>query len=390
MTETVVSQKTHKLRSQHSRFSRKWWNQQFFLWHRYMGLIAGIFMIIVGLTGAVMVFRTEISHLANYALTHVQPQGEQVSIASMYETIKTNYSDYKIDYLEEMPGGSYDFWLSKDEETTSVFVNPYTGNILGTWNHDDIWLSKVVELHYSLLGGTVGTYVMGVMAVLLFLLCVTGIVLWPGWRKLVNGFKIKWQGHPQRVNFDIHKVAGIVTAIFIGLAAFTGAWWNLDEGLHLTDALYAVTGTPTSWQEDPVSKVVAGQPPLAPMAVYDQMIAEAQAMLPKAKLTSFGLPTDETGTYSVWLKLPFEGNYYGDNIIYFDQYSGKLVRADITGQKPLVRYLLDSFSAVHYGTFWGLPTRILYVLVNLALVVLVITGFALWNFKRVAAQKIKP
>jgi uncharacterized iron-regulated membrane protein len=320
-------------------------------------------------------------------MTHVAPQGEQVSVASMYKTVKAAYPEYKIEYLEEMPGGSYDFWLTKDDKTTSVFINPYTGAVLGTWMHDDSIMRKVIDLHYALLAGDVGSYVMGVVAVLLFLLCVTGVILWPGWKKLVNGFKIKWNGHRQRVNFDIHKVAGIVTAIFIGMAAFTGAWWNLSDVFHFDDALYTITATPNTWKEDPVSKPISGQAALEPMAVYDRMIDQAKQLLPAAKLTSFGVPTDETGAFSVWLKLPWEGDYYGNNIIYFDQYSGDLLRADIHSQKPWVKYLLDSFSAVHYGTFWGLPTRILYVFVNIALVVLVVTGFVLWWGKTYGRRK---
>ncbi|WP_322505644.1 hypothetical protein [Chroococcidiopsis cubana] len=34
------------------------------------------------------------------------------------------------------------------------------------------------------------------------------------------GFKIKWNAHPKRVSFDIHKVAGIVTAIFLFLTFY--------------------------------------------------------------------------------------------------------------------------------------------------------------------------
>ncbi|MEH2367214.1 PepSY-associated TM helix domain-containing protein [Nostoc sp.] len=34
---------------------------------------------------------------------------------------------------------------------------------------------------------------------------------------------------------------------------------------------------------------------------------------------------------------------------------------------------------MHYGTFGGLPTRILYVFVGLAPLILFITGFVMWK-----------
>jgi len=36
----------------------------------------------------------------------------------------------------------------------------------------------------------------------------------------------------------------------------------------------------------------------------------------------------------------------------------------------------------HYGTFGGLPTRILYVFVGLSPLILFITGFVMWWFRR--------
>ncbi|MEH2387995.1 MAG: PepSY-associated TM helix domain-containing protein [Nostoc sp.] len=42
---------------------------------------------------------------------------------------------------------------------------------------------------------------------------------------------------------------------------------------------------------------------------------------------------------------------------------------------------LDAFAPMHYGTFGGLPTRILYVFVGLGLSTLSITGFIMWWYR---------
>ncbi|MHC5819834.1 MAG: PepSY domain-containing protein, partial [Nostoc sp.] len=41
--------------------------------------------------------------------------------------------------------------------------------------------------------------------------------------------------------------------------------------------------------------------------------------------------------------------------------------------------VLNSFAPLHYGTFGGLPTRILYVFVGLAPLILFITGLVMWR-----------
>ncbi|MEH2309963.1 MAG: PepSY-associated TM helix domain-containing protein [Nostoc sp.] len=42
---------------------------------------------------------------------------------------------------------------------------------------------------------------------------------------------------------------------------------------------------------------------------------------------------------------------------------------------------MNSFVPLHYGTFWGLPSRIFYVFVGLAPLVLFITGFVMWRYR---------
>ncbi|WP_052290062.1 TonB-dependent receptor plug domain-containing protein [Scytonema millei] len=43
--------------------------------------------------------------------------------------------------------------------------------------------------------------------------------------------------------------------------------------------------------------------------------------------------------------------------------------------------VLGSFTPLHYGTFWGLPSRILYVFVGLAPLILFVTGFVMWRYR---------
>ena len=51
--------------------------------------------------------------------------------------------------------------------------------------------------------------------------------------------------------------------------------------------------------------------------------------------------------------------------------------------KPLLGdRILNSFNPLHYGTFGGLPTRILYVFVGLVPLILFITGFVMWQYRK--------
>ncbi|MEH2153526.1 PepSY-associated TM helix domain-containing protein [Nostoc sp.] len=143
-------------------------------------------------------------------------------------------------YLPDTSSSPYVGQLSStDEQRIEVFVNPYTGKIIGERISDNTLISILLKLHYSLMAGETGTMFVGIAAFLMCILTITGLVVWPGWRKLITGFKIKFNAHPKRVNFDIHKVVGIVSVVFLFFTGFTGFCWNFYD---LTEPIiYAVT-----------------------------------------------------------------------------------------------------------------------------------------------------
>jgi uncharacterized iron-regulated membrane protein len=65
-----------------------------------------------------------------------------------------------------------------------------------------------------------------------------------------------------------------------------------------------------------------------------------------------------------------------------DQYSGKVLDMQDSRVAKLGDRILNSFTPLHYGTFGGVSTRILYIFVGLAPTVLLVTGFVMWRYRR--------
>ena len=347
--------------------------------HQYIGLVVGLLLIIVGLTGSLLVFQHEIDRfLVQRQFGLVIPQQQRVSIESVLNTVKAAYSDrpdLKLNSIDTHPENNiYKVrFFASDDKRTEVFVNSYTGKILGDRIWDNSLIGVTFKLHFALLVGRTGEIIVGVAALLLLILSITGIILWSGWRKLISGFKIRWRSHPKRVNLDIHKVAGIVTAIFLAFTAFTGFCWNFSEVAE--PAIYAITLTPNAAK--PVSVPIAGKSPLG----ITQIIQTADAALPGAETTFINLGKKPENAIAVYKKRPQELNDYGDSVVYLDRYSGKILKLQDGLNLSLGDKVLNSFSPLHYGTFWGLPTRILYIFVGLAPLILGITGYALWWYR---------
>lgn len=348
--------------------------------HRYIGLAVGLLLIIVGLTGSLLVFSDEIDHfLLRRQIGHIIPSGQRVSIESVLDKVKAAYSDQpdiKATFTSTIPepDAPYQIFLSSPNgNRTEVNVNPYTGAIMGSRNSDRTFRTLAIKLHYQLLAGETGRQILGVVALLLFILSITGIILWPGWRRLISGFKIKLNAHPKRANFDIHKVAGIIAAVFLGLTGFTGFCWNFYD--FTKPVIFAVTFTPNL--PNPVSNPIRGSSALR----LTQLLQKSDVALPDATTTYIVLPTKPEDALRVGKKLPQESWKYGYSQVYLDQYTGEIIQLKNTLKQSLGDKILDLFIPLHYGTFGGLPTRILYVFVGLAPLILFITGFVMWRYR---------
>ena len=68
--------------------------------------------------------------------------------------------------------------------------------------------------------------------------------------------------------------------------------------------------------------------------------------------------------------------------IYIDRYSGEVLYLKDARKASLGDRIFNWFQPLHYGTFGGLLTRILYVFVGLAPVVLLSTGFVMWKHRQ--------
>ncbi|WP_375513538.1 PepSY-associated TM helix domain-containing protein [uncultured Nostoc sp.] len=359
--------------------NRKKLRDTVFYLHQYIGLFVGLVLVIVGLTGSLLVFEQDFDHfMISQQYGYIIPQQVQLSPESVVNTIEAKYpaqGDFHLFriYLPDTPSSPYVGQLSStDVERTEVFINPYTGKIIGERISDKTLIGVILNLHYSLMAGETGTMFVGIAAFLMCILTITGLVLWPGWRKLIAGFKIKLDAHPKRVNFDIHKVAGIIAVIFLFFTSFTGFCWSFSFPEPI---IYAVTFTPKP--SEPVSKPIPSKSTLA----LTEQLKIADAALPGAVTKSIYFPSKPEDALQIRMKLPQENVKYGNSNVYLDQYTGEVLRVDNALKMRLGDRILNSFVPLHYGTFGGLPTRILYIFVGLAPLVLFVTSLVMWWYR---------
>jgi uncharacterized iron-regulated membrane protein len=171
------------------------------------------------------------------------------------------------------------------------------------------------------------------------------------------------------------KVAGIISVVFLAMIAFTGFCWNFST--QTEPLIYAATFSPQP--VEPVSQVIPGKATMN----LGTILQRAETALPGGQITHIGLPTEETGVFHIGKKMPGETDRWGASSVDFDRYTGKVLKTvDATKSLSLGETVLNSFTPIHYGTFGGLPTRILYVFVGLSPTILFITGLIMYSLRR--------
>jgi uncharacterized iron-regulated membrane protein len=353
--------------------------------HRYFGLCMGLIMILIGVTGSLLVFHVEVEDwltIQRYGIT--MPQGQLLTLDRIVEVAKTTYPSWTFEEIVFPKDEHYPMILgftAPDADPNlyehgfhQVFINPYTGKIMGELATRYTFYRFILNLHYRLFlpGEWLGRVTTGIAALLLLAIAVTGTILWPGWRKLSTGFKIKWNSHIKRRNFDLHKVIGIFAAVFLALTGITGAYLSFYYQIEPVIGMLAASPPAVNSQIAALPAQLSGQQFLP----LETLLQIAQSALPTMKPQELYITQDE----------PLEVYGNAEELIRLNPYTGEIL--SVTDGTQSTEYSVSDrihdllIAPFHFGTFGGLPTRILYVLIGLAPLFLFITGFLMWRYRR--------
>ena len=144
--------------------------------HSVVGLVAGLGLIVIGLSGSVLVFRQEIDSLMmpeRVLAANVSPQ--RLDLDVLVARLKQQLDSYEpIGWRpSRSPGKNDQVFVAPDAggEQKVLWIDPVTGTIHGTPVTPSQTLTGwLLELHYTLFGGQVGVLIAGVFAALLCLL----------------------------------------------------------------------------------------------------------------------------------------------------------------------------------------------------------------------------
>jgi uncharacterized iron-regulated membrane protein len=364
--------------------------------HLWLGILLAAYSVVIGLSGALLVFHEEIEDAYYANQLHITPQPRQTSFDAILASVRALHPDGVPVGMRDI--GQQDHALEvvlrsrKDPTTTNlryVAVDPNTGRILLDRLRYDGPLGWAYHLHFYLLLNHIGLTISGWMALGLLLLCLSGIVLWwPGLARWASALTLHRRSSVRRFLWELHSVTGFWAGIALAAVAFTGVYFAFP--LPIAGAIVKLTGD--NLRE--ASAFVLAPPakpskPGAPVLSVDRAIAILnEQMAPAPPLQYLQLPTTPRDTYSGISDYPTLAPYTDDRRVSVDPHSGAVLRITNTHDAPVAVRIVQYFHAIHFGTFAGTrgligyAVRALWVLLGITPALLAVTGLLMyWNRK---------
>lgn len=344
--------------------------------HLYLGLLSALFLVVLGLTGSIIAFESDIDHWVHPRFWYVSAGGQSLPEGDLVAAVERKFTPARVAGIQVSlhPGIAQMMQLS---DGSSVTVNPYTAAILGRWTGPtrvNRWLGYIHQIHLRLAfdgrapWARAGKTAVDYAGLGLFLLVPTGLFLWLRTRITSVRLRASWF----RILFDTHQVIGIYAGLFLWISAFTGILIGFQWG---EKAIYGMThSSRPAFSRPRPSTPVSGAAPVG----IDRAIEVARQAIPGAAVDTLVLPLRPAAAYQVILRVPEETSGSAHSSVTVDQFSGKPLEVhNFLTDSQGYRWIRFNRS-IHTGDIGGVLGHIVMSLSSLLLVAMVITGLVIW------------
>lgn len=361
--------------------------------HRWLGVGLGLWFALVGLTGALLVWRDDVDALLNPAWFHARSTGPTLDADQVAELARLRHALGRAERIRPPaePGAVYRLQLRAAPGRVEVgrleaFIEPASGDLLGVRSLERLSLAPahamrvLYEFHRNILLGEPGSNFVGIAGFLLMGSAITGAVLaWPRqWRRLARWralFAVSWRANVTRVLFDLHRAGGVLIALVLLLTTATGAT------LVYLNYVRDVVGRVSRVEPIPVLPFRPGKEDEEPLTLA-QLSARVMAAFPGQRIAEIRL--SDRGLTGVLFQLRGTADVHalGDTIAWLHPVSGEVLaeRSDRTRSagETFMHWLLP----LHVGSALGTPGLVLMCAAGIAPLLLVGSGMWVWWRKR--------
>ncbi|SNR77683.1 Uncharacterized iron-regulated membrane protein [Lutibacter flavus] len=359
--------------------------------HLWLGLSSGLIVFIVALTGCIYVFSQEFTNTFRKSEMYIEPQEKAIPISKLWESTQSQIdTTYQLSWVNiyNNPKKSWIFYAYQGNENAttyfesidyykSIYVNPYTGEILKIYNEELDFFNIVKMLHWSLLLKTeYGQPIVGYSTIIFVLMLISGFILW--WPKNKNSrklrFSFQWKKTTKwkRKNYDFHNIFGFYIGSVAIIISLTGLVWAFTWFQAIVYVVGSGTTTPPDFSKA-TSTFIDSPKEIALDLALDKTVKK----YPNSNGFRLTPAQDSTDIINIYIQ-QYDGLYYVNHSLQFDQYSGELLKERNHKNKNFGEKLINANYDVHVGAILGIPGKIIAFFASLICATLPLTGFLIW------------
>ncbi|MDH4981230.1 PepSY-associated TM helix domain-containing protein [Hyphomicrobium sp. D-2] len=381
MTSPKTSSPTHKRPLLPPKFV-----QAMLAGHSALGLAFAALIYIVCLTGTIAVFMFE---LQRWEQPDIAPIPHSVSAEVVANALQAGQRQALAD------NAAHDLFIMGPNPHSgyarlAVGYRDHETDVRGDWiaNADgDLvaraqapWTTFVTVLHGSLhLPHTWGAFLVGLTGVALLSSLVSGLLSHP--RMFKDAFHLRWGGSRRLQDADLHNRLGVWGLPFHFVVSLSGALIGLATLVVGVLALAAYDGDTEKAFAAILGPHAGPDESAGPLPDIAAMIRAVQAAKPDAVFTSANFDHIAKADQVVHLGMRAPGHLPLANVYYFKG-DGMALGDGGLEEGGIGQQILGVLQPLHFGWFGGIPVKLAYGVLGIALSIVTYTGVTIWLSRR--------
>lgn len=395
--------------------------------HWFLGIVFGLTLILIGISGAVWSYQKEIMRLINPNTYTVQvPQKQEIlTVQDILEKYQEQNKDRKINSISFSSDKSSSVSINltsldpNNRRGETIYLNPYTAEVLPELVGSDFfnfffrlhrWLTFSGDVQY------IGKNIVAISTIACIILTIGGlIVYWPRVRRsFAKSMTFSFKHKNRAFLSTMHSAIGLWVLIPFLLMCLTGLYWSYD---WYRSAMFTVMGVeqPKRQQQQAQApqqqtsqvqgeqrqqrdgqqgqrvqkqpQVISYETAQKVVDIFNQNVARDY------KNASLRLTSTKEGTCTISYLYADATHYRETNSMEIDPNKALVVKEAKYSDKKLNEKIMSSMLPVHSGEFFGWIGQLIFFISSALMSLFVITGYMLyydrWKKKRDKALKEK-
>lgn len=244
-----MAQATHTTPNGNNAFYRALWR-----WHFYAGLLVIPFLLALSGSGLLMLLSKPIDKLLHQDLTQVSSNGAALPAEDLFSRVQEAFPESMVKLYIPPADATHSAQFSlvshhggghgggHGAPSITAYVNPYSGEVLGTLDPATSLYSAIKTFHGKLYLGDLGDSLIEITAGLAILMVLSGIYLGlkrNGWREIIPPRTLASRNDWRR----LHSSLGLLIAIPLVFFLISGMSWTNVWGGKMVQAWSSVPST---------------------------------------------------------------------------------------------------------------------------------------------------